>query len=866
MTLLHASTAGSSEFTSALDKLRAANEHIERHVLDNGLTVLLKRDSSAPVVAMQIWVGTGSIHEGANLGAGLSHYMEHMIFKGTPTRGPADITRQIDEAGGEINAYTAHDRTVFYADLPSRNWKVGVDVLSDAVMNASLPAEEWEREKDVILREFAMGNDSPPRVHGKLLYGTAYRTHPYRVPVIGFEDVFRTMTRDHLAAFFHEHYVPDNMIVVMVGDFDVTEVHNYLIEVFAPFKRRARQPPVLPQEPVNLSSRIARETGPYQVTRVHWAYHTVSLDHPDAPALDILAGILGDGRSSILYDALREKQHLVHSINAWSHTPAQGGLFGISASFDPDKEAEVISRIREVLQDTAKHPFTDEQIAKVRRNHIISELGSLQTMSGQASSYGAGEYYTGNPRFSENYLESILKVDDQKLHEVLDRYLLKSHEIIAILSPESTAATAQGVTENAASNLMTRVELSNGIPLIVREDRRLPFVFISVAMEGGLLSENPTNNGITQLAADLLTRGTASRSGADIALEIESRGAALSGYAGRNSMGINAQGLTTDIDVLMNIMSDCLTNPIFADTEIVKQKSQQVASLRQQAEQPMYLAQEKLRELIFADHPYRMNTLGTEVSIQAITRDEIQAYYRRHATPDNMTIAMFGDIDATQARDLAEKYLGKITGDASVARSQKPAEPKLPASGTVEGPFEQAILLMGYPGVDLKDPRNDALNILQKALSGLSSDLAIEVREKRGLVYFIGALSMSGLDPGLFGFYAGTTADKMDEVQRLVGEQIVRIATEGIRTDEFERARAQLIASHDMSLQNTGDIAQLCALNELYGIGYEHAFSLPERLMALTPGDVQAAAASLFLEDRLAVSRLIPTMEKAPSP
>ena len=866
MTSLFSPTARSSEFTPALDKLRAANEQLERHVLDNGLTVLLKRDSSAPVVALQIWVGTGSIHEGENLGAGLSHYMEHMIFKGTPTRGPADITRQIDEAGGEINAYTAHDRTVFYADLPSRNWKVGVDVLSDAVMNASLPEDEWAREKEVILREFAMGNDSPPRVHGKLLYSTAYRIHPYRVPVIGYEDVFRTMTRDHLAAFFHEHYVPDNMIVVMVGDIDVPEVLAYLNEVFAPFKRRARQPPVLPNEPVTMSPRIARETGPYQVTRVHWAYHTVSLDHPDAPALDLLAGILGDGRSSILYDALREKEHLVHSINAWSHTPAQGGLFGISATFDPGKEPAVLAAIHRVLRETAGTPFTDEQIAKARRNHIISELGSLQTMSGQASSYGAGEYYTGNPRFSEQYLESILKVDDAKLHEVLDRYVIQSHETLAILSPAPSGAVTNVVSDDATSNLMTRLELSNGIPLIVREDRRLPFIFISVAMEGGLLSENTTNNGITQLAADLLTRGTESRSGADIAREIESRGASLSGYAGRNSMGMNAQGLVGDADLLMELLADCLIRPQFADEEIIKQKSQQVASLRQQAEQPMYLAQEKLRELIFADHPYRMNTLGSEQSIQFITRDEVQSFYRRHLTPDNMAISIFGDIDAVQAQALAEKYLGALAGASGPARVQLPANPTLPASGTVEGPFEQAILLMGYPGVDLKDSRNDALNILQKALSGLSSDLAIEVREKRGLVYFIGALSMSGLDPGLFGFYAGTTTGALDEVQQLVGEQVARISTEGIRTDEFERARAQLIASHDMSLQNTGDIAQLCALNELYGIGYDHAFALPERLMALTPKDVQQAAASLFLADRLAVSRLIPSVEKAPPP
>ncbi len=864
MPLSYRTTAGSASHP-VLDQLRTANAALERHVLDNGLIVLLKRDTSAPVVAVQIWVGTGSIHEGPNLGAGLSHYIEHMIFKGTPTRGPADITRTIDEAGGEINAYTAHDRTVFYADLPSRNWQVGVDVLADAVMNASLPEDEWEREKEVILREFAMGYDSPPRVHGKLLYETAYRVHPYRVPVIGYEDVFRTMTRDHLAAFFHEHYVPDNMMIVVVGDIDTAAVHAHIQSTFASFKRRARMAPVLPREPAQLTPRTGRVTGNYQVTRMHWVYHTVSLDHPDAPALDLLASILGDGRSSVLYHALREKETLVHSISAWSHTPADGGLFGFSATFDPDKEQAVIEAIRRILTEQAAAPFTAEEIDKARRNYLINELAALQTMSGQASSYASGEYYAGNPRFSENYLEAILRVDDRQLHDVLERYILSAHETIALLSPEASASRADSTAADTIAPPLTRLVLSNGIPLIVREDRRLPFVYISVAMEGGLLSESDANNGITQLTADLLTRGTTTRSSAEIARLIESRGAGLAGYGGRNSMGLNAHGLTEDKDMLMEVLADCLRHPLFDAAELAKQKQQQIASLRQQQEQPMAVAQEHLRALLFDGHPYRLNPLGSLESLNALDRDAVAAYYRAHATADKLTIAIFGDINADEARDLAERHLGPISGQRDATRSVVTAAPQLPATVTTNGPFEQAILLAGFPGIDLKDPRNEALNILQRALSGLSSDLAIEIREKRGLVYFVGASAVSGLDPGLFVFYAGTTAPQIDEVEQLIREQVARIAREGLRTDEFERARAQLLASHDMSLQNTGDLAQLCALNELYDLGHDHTFGLPDRLLAVTPDDVRQAAADLFIMDRLAVVRLLPA-EPPPAP
>ena len=846
----HAHAAG-------LDQLRTMNASLHREVLDNGMVVLVKPDHSAPVVAVQIWIGTGAIHEGENLGAGLAHYMEHMIFKGTPTRGPADITREIDEAGGSINAYTAHDRTVFFADLPSRNWSVGVDVLSDAVMNATLPAEEWEREKDVILREFAMGYDSPPRVHGKLLYETAYRVHPYRVPVIGHEEVFRTMNREHLEKFFHDHYVPDNMIFVIVGDVQTSEVVEHLKQTFKNFHRRARAPVMLPDEPAQLSPRFARQTGAYQVSRLHWTYHTVSLDHPDAPALDILADILGEGRSSILNREILEKKNLVHSINAWSHTPAQGGMFGISASFDPEKEGEAIAAIRELLVRYKDEPFREEDIAKARRNAMISELGELQTMSGQASSYGAGEYYAGNPRFSERYLELIDQVDNKRLHEVYNNYVLGGFETIAIISPQATNTSVSSEITGVEFPI-ARTTLGNGIPLVVREDRRLPFIYVSIAMGGGILSEEESNNGITQLAADLLTRGTKKRNAMQIADETESRGASISGFAGRNSFGLNAHALAEDAGMLMELVADCLRHPQFPTDELEKQRGRQVASIRQQAEQPMFLAQEKLRAQLFPGHPYRLNTLGTETSLAGIQRESLLAYYQRHLAADNLSIAIFGDINLADATALAEKYLGDITGKSERITSWAAATPQLPARDEQTGPFEQAILLLGYPGIDLDDPRTDAMNILQRALSGLSSELAVEIREKRGLVYFVGALSMSGLEPGLFALYAGTRTDAIDEVETLMRQQLERIRAEGLRTNELERARSQLLAAHDMSLQNTGELAQLAALNELYGLGYQYIFNTPQRLQAVTNDDIRNLAAALLNDKDCAVSRLLP--------
>ena len=860
LSMIHAAAAEVS--SDPLHALRRSNEGVRRVLLDNGMIGLIKRDASAPVVAVQIWVGTGSVHEENHLGAGLSHYMEHMIFKGTPTRGPAEITKAIDEAGGEINAYTAQDRTVFHADLPGKNWKVGVDVLSDAVMNAVFPEEEWEREKDVILREFAMGYDSPEREMNKLLWSTAFRVHPYRLPVIGYEEIFRTITRDDLLAFFRRHYVPDNMIVAVVGDVEVAEVESYLRAVFQNFTRRTRAPVQVPQEPPQVAPREGRKTGAYEVTRGTLAWHTVDLSHPDAPALDVLAAVVGHGRSARLEVELKERRRLVHSIDAWSFTPREPGLFGLSFTCEPDQEADVLAALDEQLASWLTQPFAEEEIAKARRQTLVQELAQLQTASGQASSYASGEFYAGNPRFSEIYLQRLQAITPERLREVAARYLTPDNRSLAVLAPENpSAAAAAGEHHEPALNVQ-RLELSNGVPLIVREDRRLPFVYITAAFTGGLLAETETNNGAFALMSELLTRGTTTLTAEQLASEVETLGAGLSSFSGRSSFGLQGQALTSDINRLLDLLADCLLHPTFPLEELEKQRTLQLAGLRQQREQPMYVAQRALRETLFPHHPYRWDAAGQESTVSRLSREDMLALHAQYVGCSNMAISIFGDISAEEARALAESHFAGLPAGVGRVTHVDAEPPALPARKEQQEPREQAILLMAYPSFGARDARNDALSVLQKALSGLSSDLGIEIREKRGLVYFVGAFSLMALDPGFFAFYAGTQAAALPEVEQLINEQAQRLAKDGLREEEFRRAVEQLVAAQDMSLQNNADLATGCAINELYGLSYRYGLEQRERLERLTPQDVQRVAAQLLGADRQAVSVVKPLEKK----
>lgn len=847
-----------SPATSILAVLEDSNAQLDRFVLENGMVCLLKADHSAPVVSVQVWVGTGSIHEEEHLGSGLSHAIEHMIFKGTETRALGEITKEINQAGGKINAYTSLDRTVFHTDLPARNWLVGLRVLADAVMHASFPEEEWQKERKVVLREFAMGRDDPNRVLSKLLRRTAYVVHPYKFPVIGYEDVFKSITREDLVDFFEKNYVPDNMIVVVVGDVDGSEAKTAIRNVFADFQRRGRASVVLPREPDQLSPRFARQTGAYNVSRLDLSYHTVPMSHADTPALDLLADIVGHGRSSRLVRKIKEEQRLVHSISAWSYTPKHAGLFAITATFDPKKENRALSAIEDEVSSWLRPRFSRKEIMKARRMALSSELSDLQTMKGQANSYATGEFYAGNPRFSETYLMQLHEVTPEDLRTVARRYLRPENRTLVVLSPSRAEEGRTARKTEAAAGEVEKILLPNGTPLLVREDHRLPFVYFCVALRGGLLSENDSNNGITKVMSSLLTRGTETRSSEEIALAVESLGGQLSAFSGYNSFGLQARCLTEDREIFMEIITDCLTNPVFDEAEVSKHKALQLARIDEKHEQPFFIAETALRQVLFPNHPYRWNPLGQKETVANIARDDLIKHFSRHAVSGNMVIAIFGDITVPEAHSMASRHLASIRSGSLPPHTHKRPKPELPARTKRREPKQQAILLAGFPGTDVKDPRREPLRILDTIMSGLSSDFSIEVREKRGLAYYVGTYQQIGIEPGVYVVYAGTREDTVGEVELLIREEIDRITTGAIRKEEIDRARNQIVAEYEMRLQDNSGLAMTCALDELYGLGHSHVFSTQERFQSVTAEDVRRAAASVLSPGKMAISLVLP--------
>ena len=819
----------------------------QKHILPNGFTLLVQEDRSAPVVSVQAWVGTGSIHEGEHLGAGMSHLLEHMLFKGTETRTTNQIAQSVQEEGGYVNAYTSFDRTVYWIDVPKAGCTTAIDLLADACMNSTLPPDEFVKEQEVIRREFAMLADDPDRVNSQQVFATAYRTHPYRHPVIGHLDVFNLLTRDQVMAYYKARYVPNNLMFVVVGDVDAPEVLAQVEKIFEKYPRAALPPVYLPQEPPQLGRREAYREFPTELSRMVACWHIPCITHPDIPALDVLATLLGEGRSSRLYRIVREKMKLAHSIAAFSYVPAEAGIFGIEATADPDKRAAVEVAALQIVDEIRRDGVADSELRKAKRVILNNQLNALVTMRGQASDLGSNWLLTGSLDFSRDYLQAIQEVTAGDIARVSGLYLRADKCTVATLDPLGAAALSESVIVPRQAGEIQRFVLSNGLRLLVREDARLPLVYMDAVFRGGLLAETVANNGLTKLFSRTLIKGTARRTADEIAEEVEAVGGSYASDAGNNSFSLSFEVMQPDLELGLDIFADVLLHATLPEAALEREKAVQMASIKAEDEHVTSVARNLLRSTIFGGHPYALRTSGSEEGVASLDRAALVAFQQEYLVAKNGVVAIFGNVEAAGVRRRVEDLLSGMPSGEVQLTALPPAPPML-GHRTVEKyeDKEQAVLMVGYPGTTILGEDRYALELIDEASSDLGSRFFIRIREELGLAYFVGSSQLLGLAPGLFTFYVGTDPLKVAQVIAALTDEIAQLANNGLSADELKRAKKKLLGKQAIAHQRNSSLAYTSALDELYGLGYLYHEEMAQRLEKITLEEVREVANRYF--------------------
>lgn len=825
-------------------------EPVERIVLPNGLTLIMKRDSSAALASVQVWVKTGSVHEQAYLGAGLSHYLEHMLFKGTERRAGRDISATVQAHGGYINAYTTFDRTVYYIDLPSEHAAVAIDLLADAVLCSTLPAGEVEKEKDVILREIAMTRDDPDNRLWDTVFSTTFREHPYRQPIIGHRDVFSAVTRDDLVGYYRARYVPNNLVVVIVGDIDLAATRAVVETHFGGVPRVRLAPVLVPAEPPQLAPRSDHRFEKVEVSRGVLAWPIPGLAHPDAPLLDLLATILAHGDSSILWQEIRERAALVHTIDASSWNPGSSGLFCVSFTSDAEKRPAAFAAIERSLARCLARGFTTGQLKKALRQLIVAEIDSRKTMSGQASRLGAAEVVVGDLDHSRAYFERLRTATPAAVRRVAQAYLVSARLTSISLNPPASAKPAAAPDPGAAARAdFSEVKLANGVRILLQPDKRIPNLHLRFLMQGGPLFEEAGKRGSTALLATLLTKDTRRRSAAAVAQFIEEAGGSFHPFSGNNSLGLAAEVLPTDADRAIAVLADAVLAPAFKPATFGLERDAQLAALQQDADDVVTLARKLLRQKFFGSHPLALDAQGDEGGVRTLTPGDLAQLHARLCVGPNVVVAVAGDFDPRVLLPKLKAFLARIPR-AKVAAVRVPAFPhKLPASAgdfVETQPREQAVVLQGFPG-----PRVNAADfyigeVMDELFSGMASRLFERVREDKGLAYFVRSGRITGLDSGMFYFFAGTQPGREAEVLAEIDAEIVRVQLGGAEPVELARCQARLKAARRQSLQTNSARAMQAGLNALQGQPINDWKNHDQRIDAVSIADLAAFASRYF--------------------
>jgi zinc protease len=834
--------------------------------LDNGLTVIIEENHAKPMVSVQVFVRTGSMHEQEYVGSGMSHFFEHIISGGTTrTRTEAESQMLLETIGQNTNAYTTIDHTAYYIHTTTDHWTTALDLLADWMLNSLITEEEFQREKGVVQREIEQDLDSPQQQLWQLLSETRYQVHPARYPVIGYKELVQQITRDDLLTYYQRMYTTNNMVLVVVGDVNTSAALDNIRQTFGQGERRRLPALSLPTEPPQVGKRSAVKE--MDIAQAHMAisFRTVPLTHADLYALDVLAYILSNGDSARLVKGIKDEQQLVYSIHSASFTPAyEQGSLSVWATLEPDQvEAAQTAILRELyrLRDDLVSP---QELAKAKKQKIADHIFARQTVQDRARSLGIDMLSTYDPNFGDTYVGNIQNVTAESIRDAARRYFHDASLTTALVRPKRDAATAAPAARAPhQADAMVKRTLDNGMTLLLQRNPALPIVAMQAYFKAGVRVETPETNGLTRWMVRLLLKGTPYRSANDIATTFDAMGGSIEADSGNNSFFVTVSCLRDDMPQALDVFADVIMRPTFPEAEVEKMRRLMLAALQRQDDN----WQAEVRKLFHATHftisPYRMQPDGQAAALRQLSRADAVAFHQRYATPTNMVLAIVGDIDIERTTAWVERAFAGFQSR-PLAFPPVPAEPAATQTRReVKQTRKQvAAIYLGFPGTTITNLHDRyALHILDAILSGIGFPggwLHTDLRGRQ-LVYVVHAFNWLGLEPGYFGIMAATQPHQADQVVDLILQHVDKAKAGAISDAELTRAKQLAIIAERLEGQTNSDLAATAGLNELYGLGYDFSAREVERLQQVTKADVHRVAQRYLQHPTIVITT--PTLE-----
>lgn len=853
--------------------------NIKKFQLKNGMKVLFHQSHKSPVISVQAWVRTGSADE-AKGEEGISHFIEHLVFKGTRKFKVGEIASQIEGDGGELNAYTSFDQTVFYVTISKQFVDTGIKALAEMMGFPLFDPTEIDNEREVVVEEIKRGQDSLGRRASQLLFSTIYKKHPYGIPVIGYEKNVRSWSAKKIKNYFHSRYSPQNMFLVVVGDFENKEMKSKVENFFGEFKPYKVKKIHRKIEPPQKTLRIATEKSSFEQSICYLSWNTPKITHKDIPALDVLGMIMGQGDSSRLVHKLRIESAIVNSVGSSVFSSQDPGFFAISMSYNKENLDHALSGVTEVLLQVLKGEIKSEEIKKSIVNISSENLYGVETVDGLSRKIGDAEFLMKDPNAFEKYLKAIVQVTAADLLRVAKKYLApnalsaiamtnddadkaKKSLMVWARSYKAEFAKLKAVKSSSQKEKIGKllfgkgksaektelIILKNGVRILMRPQFDTQVISAKVALLGGGRQEPADSIGLSEMTARSWLGGTGSKTEPEIYHLIEMMAAGIGPLAGRNSLGLGLDCLAPFEQPARELFLETLIDPIFPEEVISREKTIQLEQIKSRNDNPSQIAIRQFMEMIFGSHPYGRDLLGTEQTLAKIDSSKMKQFWKQHLLTKNMTIILAGAFDQKNWVSAIEKATASLAPGSRFEKAIPVIYPRPETDGQVrfhEVQKEQSHLIMGFLGLKINDPGRFALQIMQSVLAGQGGRLFLELRDKKSLAYSVSPLKMEGLDGGYFGTYIGCSPDKVKKALEMMKIEFEKLCDSKISTEEMDRAKRYLAGRHDIELQRVNSVASSILYDDIYGIPYDETFTVTEKYFAVTSEQILELAQNLF--------------------
>ncbi len=806
---------------------------VHAFTLENGLKVLLVPKPGTGITTVNIWVNVGSLNETREI-AGISHFFEHMLFKGTEKR-PGGIDREVEALGGRTNAATSYDFTHYYIILPSEHSDLAIDMIADITQNSTFPEEEIAREKEVVLRELDQRTDDPRSFAFFTMRQDFYKVHPYKLHIIGYADSLERLTREDFLAFMKRHYVPNNMTLIVAGDIEIEQTLQTVKERFGPMQPGELALESYPQEPPRAKEvrEIRRDVSQGYLI---YAWPGPSIQQPeDVYAMDVLITLLSEGRGSRFYKKLRKELGLVTAIDAGYFTQKEPGIFSVYAEFPYENRAAVEGTILSELRRILDGDLSQTELERAKTVLLANEASGAETAAGLARTLGFYSIVAGDYTFALTYPQEIRAVTVEEVIQTARKYIDPDIYYQLVLIPQE--APEQEIAE-------VLVILPNGLKLILREDHASEVVALQAFVGTGARAEPAELAGIATLTSRLLLRGTKTRTEEQIFEEIENLGAHLNQDILPDMAHVSLVATRTTLDRALPIYLDVLLNPAFAPEEIERAKAELIKELQALADRNFSVIYDNFQKALYGDHPY--GRFPTPESIARITREDILNFYQRYHVPNNMTIVAVGAFDrAKLLAILRAKLRGLPKGSEELPLRPQTVQFDLVENRSVEAAKRSNLtwLVLGYPAPAVSSPDYPAMKLLNAIIGGgMSSRLFSELREKRGLAYSTGAFYPSRAEDSHLVTYIIALPQNADTARQGILEILQQIKERGVPEEELERAKSYVIGNYRIEHERAERRAWYLGWYETLGVGYQMDAQYPELIRGLTSEDIQRVA------------------------